>query len=158
MTVEHFMGVDVMDCVNHPGTPAQGTCVYCGKFYCADCLVEVDGRLVCRNDVTRMFQDAGRINNTRESYIPPVEVNIANDNLNQNINTVGTGYIRRSRMVALVLCLFFGWLGFHRFYVGKTGTGLIWLCTGGMFVVGWAFDFLTILFGGFTDKAGQPLA
>lgn len=31
----------------------------------------------------------------------------------------------KSRLVALLLCLFVGYLGIHRFYVGKTGTGIL---------------------------------
>ena len=30
----------------------------------------------------------------------------------------------RNKWVALVLCLTVGWLGIHRFYVGKIGTGI----------------------------------
>ncbi|WP_298301862.1 TM2 domain-containing protein [uncultured Erythrobacter sp.] len=30
----------------------------------------------------------------------------------------------KSKGVAYILWLFFGWLGFHRFYAGKTGSGL----------------------------------
>ena len=43
----------------------------------------------------------------------------------------------KSRMVALLLCFFLGTLGAHRFYVGKIGTGVVWLLTlGGGFGIG----------------------
>jgi TM2 domain-containing membrane protein YozV len=38
----------------------------------------------------------------------------------------------------------FGALGFHRFYLGKTGTGILYLCTGGLGMVGAVFDFFTL--------------
>jgi hypothetical protein len=37
-----------------------------------------------------------------------------------------------------------GVLGFHRFYLGKFGTGLLWMCTGGLGTVGAIYDFLTL--------------
>ena len=37
----------------------------------------------------------------------------------------------KSRLVALLLCIFLGGLGIHRFYVGKTGTGILMILTGG---------------------------
>ena len=37
----------------------------------------------------------------------------------------------RSRKVALLLCVFLGWLGFHQFYVGRVGKGLLYLFTFG---------------------------
>lgn len=73
-------------------------------------------------------------------------------------NTPGYSYIRKSKWVAFFLCLFLGVFGIHRFYVGKVGTGILWLLTGGMFCFGWIIDLIIILFGGFRDKAGQPLA
>ena len=47
---------------------------------------------------------------------------------------------------ALLLCIlgFFGIAGLHRFYVGKIGTGLLWLCTGGFFLIGYIYDFWTL--------------
>ncbi|MDR3166545.1 MAG: TM2 domain-containing protein [Treponema sp.] len=38
----------------------------------------------------------------------------------------------------------FGVLGFHRFYLGKIPTGLLWMCTGGLGMVGSIYDFLTL--------------
>jgi TM2 domain-containing membrane protein YozV/predicted transcriptional regulator len=37
-----------------------------------------------------------------------------------------------------------GALGFHRFYLGKIPTGILWMCTGGLAMVGSVYDFLTL--------------
>jgi len=64
---------------------------------------------------------------------------------------------RKSRLVAAVLCLFLGYLGIHRFYVGKVGTGILWLLTGGIAGIGIIVDFIMILVGSFTDSEGYYL-
>ncbi len=46
----------------------------------------------------------------------------------------------RSTGLAYLLWLFFGFLGVHRFYCGRVGTGILWFLTGGLFVVGWVID------------------
>ena len=61
----------------------------------------------------------------------------------------------KSGVVALLLCFFLGVLGVHRFYVGKVGTGVLWLFTGGCFGVGVFIDFILILVGSFKDKEGK---
>jgi TM2 domain-containing membrane protein YozV/predicted transcriptional regulator len=38
----------------------------------------------------------------------------------------------------------FGALGFHRFYLGKIPTGLLWMCTGGLGMFGAIYDFFTL--------------
>ncbi len=37
-----------------------------------------------------------------------------------------------------------GALGFHRFYLGKIGTGLLWMFTGGLGGIGLIYDAITL--------------
>ncbi|MBI4692528.1 MAG: NINE protein [Gammaproteobacteria bacterium] len=51
---------------------------------------------------------------------------------------------RYSFTLAWVLLIFLGLFGAHRFYLGKWLTGLLWLCTGGLFLAGWLYDLWTL--------------
>jgi TM2 domain-containing membrane protein YozV len=46
--------------------------------------------------------------------------------------------------VAWVLLTFFGVLGLHRMYLGKWLSGLLYLCTLGLFGVGYLYDYWTL--------------
>ena len=72
-------------------------------------------------------------------------------------NTAESQKAKANRGITAVLCFFFGFLGVHRFYVGKIGTGLIWLLTGGLFGVGDIVDFIMILCGSFKDSEGREI-
>lgn len=63
----------------------------------------------------------------------------------------------KSKMLALVLCFLAGYLGLHRFYVGKFGTGIVWFLTAGCFGFGWIVDIIMIAIGVFRDSTGLPL-
>jgi len=43
-----------------------------------------------------------------------------------------------------ILCTYLGYFGLHRFAIGKPLTGLLYLLTGGVFLIGWAYDFFTL--------------
>ena len=63
----------------------------------------------------------------------------------------------RKRLVALLLCIFLGVFGAHRFYVGKIGTGVLWLFTLSFLGFGMLFDLILIVAGEFKDADGRKL-
>ena len=52
------------------------------------------------------------------------------------------GEDRRKKWIAMLLCIFLGWLGIHRFYEGKIASGILWLFTAGCFGFGWIIDII----------------
>lgn len=58
---------------------------------------------------------------------------------------------------AALLCFFLGFLGIHRFYVGKIGTGILMILTLGGFGIWALIDLVMIIVGSFTDKEGRTL-
>ncbi len=73
------------------------------------------------------------------------------------VRSAPPGASPRSRLVALLLCWFFGIFGAHRFYVGKIGTGIVQLITLGGLGIWTLIDFILIIVGRFKDKAGRPV-
>lgn len=63
----------------------------------------------------------------------------------------------KSAITALLLCLFFGAFGVHRFYVGKIGTGILMLITAGGFGIWTLVDLILIACCEFKDKEGKTL-
>lgn len=95
----------------------------------------------------------------RQPSQQPVVVNVVNTNTNTNTNSVDTVYgPLKSRWTAFFLCFFLGYLGAHKFYVGKTGMGILYLCTAGLCGIGWLVDTIVLLCGGSRDKWGRRLA
>ena len=144
-----------MKCTNHPEVEAQGMCAYCGKPFCKDCLVEVKGRMYCKEDLGNVLDEA---KNSSASQ-PTINITNTNENINTNANS-GIGFRKKkSKTTALILCLvgFLGIAGLHRMYVGKVGSGILHLFTYGICGIGTVIDLISILSGGFRDSYGQPL-
>lgn len=61
----------------------------------------------------------------------------------------------KSKTTAYLLWFFLGFLGGHKFYLGKIGTGILYILTLGFFGIGWFFDLFTL--GGQVDRANALL-
>ena len=79
-----------------------------------------------------------------EDYVAPVGAN-------------GSGQDKKDWLVTLILCLFLGGIGAHRFYAGKVGSGILYILTAGVFGIGILVDLIKIITGKFTDKDGNPI-
>lgn len=71
----------------------------------------------------------------------------SNVNTNQNTQNVNMGYWKKpkNKWVALLLCIFLGFLGMHKFYEGRIGTGILYMLTCGLFCIGWIIDIFALL-------------
>lgn len=58
-------------------------------------------------------------------------------------------------LVTLLLSIFLGTLGVHRFYAGKIGTGILQLITLGFCGIWTLIDIIMIITGNFKDKDGN---
>ncbi|MBW8036545.1 MAG: TM2 domain-containing protein [Planctomycetes bacterium] len=67
------------------------------------------------------------------------------------------GISDKNGIVCLLLCFFLGWIGTHRFYAGKVGTGILMIVTMGGFGLWTLIDFIMIVCGAFTDSEGNKI-
>ena len=63
----------------------------------------------------------------------------------------------KSFITALLLCLFLGGIGAHRFYVRKIGTGILMIFTFGGLGIWWFIDLIMIATASFRDKEGRQI-
>ena len=106
-------------------------CKHCGEVIDAECII-------CPKCGKQVEQLGGS---------GPVTVNVNNENTNTNTNIGGgIGGKRCDKIVSLLLCIFLGYLGIHKFYEGKVGMGVLYIFTLGLFGIGVIVDFITLLF------------
>lgn len=51
----------------------------------------------------------------------------------------------KSKTTAILLCFFLGGLGAHKFYLGQTGQGVLFLLTAGLLGIGSLVNFIQLL-------------
>lgn len=60
-------------------------------------------------------------------------------------------------LVTLLLCIFLGYFGVHRFYTKQIGIGILQLITGGGCGIWWLIDIIMIVTDSYRDGNGKPL-
>lgn len=113
-------------------------------MYCTKCGKEVaDDALYCPHCGAKRGETASA---------ETINVEVITDKEASEASTYSRGM---ALILAFVAC--FGVSGIHRFYVGKIGTGILWLLTGGCFGIGTLVDIIMIVSGSFTDIDGKCL-
>ena len=114
-----------------------------GSIYCSKCGKEIDAEaLICP------YCGCGTVNYVRDQ---------AKAEARAQAQPPQPAPGQKIRTTALLLCIFLGGLGAHRFYVGKIGTGILWLLTLGFGGIGTIIDLICIICGTFTDEFGNKL-
>lgn len=76
---------------------------------------------------------------------------------NNNTSSESVGGINAKWIATLLLCIFLGNLGVHRFYNHKIGTGILMLITLGGFGIWTLIDLVLIIVGSFTDRYREKI-
>ena len=71
---------------------------------------------------------------------PEIKDTEINDNDSQTTPLAELTGRQKSVLLRLILCLIFGYWGVHKFLEGKIMLGIVYACTGGLFMVGIVLD------------------
>lgn len=122
------------DTVTHTDNCGTQFCRFCGKSVSA-------AATFC----TSCGKNISQQSNVQTQLQPQIIINNANNNTNTNMVGGFSGMRRVDKWIAFFLCLLLGFVGAHKFYEGRTGIGIIYLFTCGLFGIGWFIDCIAIL-------------
>ena len=127
-------------------------CEYCGTHFASD----GDAKVVIINNFygpadndsadQSAFNRGFAANNNAQAAFAYAATNNANADVS-----------RKSRLVALLLAVFLGYFGVHRFYAGQIATGIVYLFTFGLLDLGWVVDIIRIALGCYRDGQGLTI-
>ena len=128
--------------------------IFSGRF-CSTCGKSIDDKMrFCTQCGKKTFKnfcpECGNhmVGAPRPSSSTPVQVVISPAMLHTaaaTVASVAASSRARKKWVTFFLCLFFGYLGLHKFYERKNVMGFIYLFTFGLFGIGLLLDLIIIL-------------
>lgn len=108
-------------------------CKFCGKVINPDCIFCPEcGKKIAEPKNTNDIIDNPSMASTASS---------STTSINSNIRYKKS----KNKWISLLLCLFLGIFGVHKFYEEKIGIGILYLFTGGLFCIGWIVDIISLL-------------
>ena len=105
-------------------------CEFCGNKVAIDAVI-----------CPKCGKQLEKLKTEEDKQNPQVIIN----NTNNNTVSAPVGSKKCDKWVALLLCIFLGFLGGHKFYEGKVGMGILYIFTGGLFCIGLIVDLIVIL-------------
>ncbi|GIM27996.1 hypothetical protein CPJCM30710_06620 [Clostridium polyendosporum] len=128
-----------MNCYIHNDREATETCDSCGCFICIECNNEINGKNYCRKCIKEMYiEKLTKIEELEEMAKQQSMVFMNTDqddatafnssSLSSSSDSVNLyPKCTKSRVAAALLAIFLGGLGAHKFYLGQTGVGIVYL-------------------------------
>lgn len=119
--------------------------------FCKHCGAKIPEDAVLCTACGRQVEELKGSAPAAQQAAPQIVINNANantntnTNANMNVNGAVPGMKLCNKWVSLLLCIFLGVFGAHKFYENKIGMGIVYLFTGGLFCVGVVVDFISIL-------------
>lgn len=117
----------MISCKNHPERESAGMCVACGKPFCEDCLVDIKNKYFCKPCIAERLRRieerkkaAEQEMEMQQSQPSPEPARVIVENIPQ--------HPAKKKSTTLLLWLFLGGFGAHRFYTGHVLTGFVYIC------------------------------
>lgn len=106
------------------------------KKFCKFCGEEVNIDAVMCTKCGRQIEE---LKTEQNNTNPQIIIN------NTNQMNAQMGSKKCDKWIALLLCIFLGYFGAHKFYEGKVGLGILYLFTFGLLGIGLVIDLIVIL-------------